>query len=206
MMTIYEKIAKKGQAESDAIRKEAEIEAKGIEHKIVAEAEKEASLIISASEDARRNAIHQNKALNELEIKQVTSSLKSKVIDDIFASVFEHFNNIKEKELLSFVVHLIRNEKIDGGEVMRVNKNNYAKYLNALSSHKAAKKIDLDLLNKALGDNYHLVLENVDSREEDGFILIGETYDLNFSVKPLLNVLRKKREKELYKMLFGDEE
>ncbi|NMV81929.1 MAG: ATP synthase F0 subunit B [Erysipelotrichia bacterium] len=205
-MTIYEKIAKKGQAESDAIRKEAEIEAKGIEHKIVAEAEKEASLIISASEDARRNAIHQNKALNELEIKQVTSSLKSKVIDDIFASVFEHFNNIKEKELLSFVVHLIRNEKIDGGEVMRVNKNNYAKYLNALSSHKAAKKIDLDLLNKALGDNYHLVLENVDSREEDGFILIGETYDLNFSVKPLLNVLRKKREKELYKMLFGDEE
>ena len=205
-MTIYEKIAKKGQAESDAIRKEAEIEAKGIEHKIVAEAEKEASLIISASEDARRNAIHQNKALNELEIKQVTSSLKSKVIDDIFASVFEHFNSIKEKELLSFVVHLIRNEKIDGGEVMRVNKNNYAKYLNALSSHKAAKKIDLDLLNKALGDNYHLVLENVDSREEDGFILIGETYDLNFSVKPLLNVLRKKREKELYKMLFGDEE
>ena len=205
-MTIYEKIAKKGQAESDAIRKEAEIEAKGIEHKIVAEAEKEASLIISASEDAKRNAIHQNKALNELEIKQVTSSLKSKVIDDIFASVFEHFNNIKEKELLSFVVHLIRNEKIDGGEVMRVNKNNYAKYLNALSSHKAAKKIDLDLLNKALGDNYHLVLENVDSREEDGFILIGETYDLNFSVKPLLNVLRKKREKELYKMLFGDEE
>lgn len=205
-MTIYEKIAKKGQAESDAIRKEAEIEAKGIEHKIVAEAEKEASLIISASEDARRNAIHQNKALNELEIKQVTSSLKSKVIDDIFASVFEHFNSIKEKELLSFVVHLIRNEKIDGGEVMRVNKNNYAKYLNALSSHKAAKKIDLDLLNKALGDNYHLVLENVDSREEDGFILIGETYDLNFSVKPLLNVLRKKREKELCKMLFGDEE
>ena len=205
-MTIYEKIAKKGQAESDAIRKEAEIEAKGIEHKIVAEAEKEASLIISASEDAKRNAIHQNKALNELEIKQVTSSLKSKVIDDIFASVFEHFNSIKEKELLSFVVHLIRNEKIDGGEVMRVNKNNYAKYLNALSSHKAAKKIDLDLLNKALGDNYHLVLENVDSREEDGFILIGETYDLNFSVKPLLNVLRKKREKELYKMLFGDEE
>lgn len=206
MMTIYEKIAKKGQAESDALRKEAELEAKAIEHKIVAEAEKEASLIISASEDARRNAIHQNKALNELEIKQVTSSLKSKVIDDIFASVFEHFNNIKEKELLSFVVHLIRNEKIDGGEVMRVNKNNYAKYLNALSSHKAAKKIDLDLLNKALGDNYHLVLENVDSREEDGFILIGETYDLNFSVKPLLNVLRKKREKELYKMLFGDEE
>lgn len=205
-MTIYEKIAKKGQAESDAIRKEAEIEAKSIEHKIVAEAEKEASLIISASEDARRNAIHQNKALNELEIKQVTSSLKSKVIDDIFASVFEHFNSIKEKELLSFVVHLIRNEKIDGGEVMRVNKNNYAKYLNALSSHKAAKKIDLDLLNKALGDNYHLVLENVDSREEDGFILIGETYDLNFSVKPLLNVLRKKREKELCKMLFGDEE
>ena len=105
-MTIYEKIAKKGQAESDALRKEAELEAKAIEHKIVAEAEKEASLIISAAEDAKQNAVHQNKVLNELELKQAISSLKSKVIDDIFVSVFEHFNNIKEKELLSFVKYV----------------------------------------------------------------------------------------------------
>lgn len=205
-MTIYEKIAKKGQAESDALRKEAELEAKAIEHKIVAEAEKEASLIISAAEDAKQNAVHQNKVLNELVLKQAISSLKSKVIDDIFVSVFEHFNNINDKELLSFVTRLIKNEKINGDETMRVNKSSYAKYLKALSSHKTSKKVDLDLLNKALGDGYHLTLENIDSKEEDGFILIGETFDLNFSVKPLLNVLRKQKEKELYKTLFGDEE
>ncbi|MFA5421679.1 MAG: hypothetical protein WC344_02630 [Bacilli bacterium] len=205
-MTLYEKIAKKGQLESDAIRKEAEIEAKALEHKIVAEAEREAALIIAKAEDAKHSAIAQAQALGELEKRQSFSALKSSVIDEVFTNVSEHFKTLEGEDLQSFVASQIKREKIDGDETMRVNHRDYEKYRQALSSSKEGKLIELDHLNKLLGKGYALKLENVPSMEEDGFLLIGATYDLNFSVKPLLDRMRKANEKTLFDRLFRNEE
>jgi len=205
-MSIYEKIAKKGQSESNSIRKEAELEAKAIEHKIVTEAEKEAALIIAKAEDDKQNAIVQKRALSELEKRQSISAFKNKMIEEIFDHVFMYFKNLEESELLEFVVSQIKNETLKGTETMRVNKHDYDKYVRALSTHKAGKIIELDVLNKALGKDFSIRLENVPSNEEDGFLLIGETFDLNFSVKPLLRKIRKDKEKELFITLFGEQE
>ncbi len=205
-MSIYEKIAKKGQSESASIRKEAELEAKAIEHKIVTEAEKEASLIIAKAEDDKQNAIVQKQALSELEKRQSISAFKNKMIEEIFDNVFVYFKNLEGSELLAFVVSQIKNETLKGTETMRVNKHDYDKYVHALSTHKAGKIIELDVLNKALGKDFSIRLENVPSNEEDGFLLIGETFDLNFSVKPLLRKIRKDKEKELFNTLFGEQE
>ncbi len=205
-MSIYEKIAKKGQSESASIRKEAELEAKAIEHKIVTEAEKEAALIIAKAEDDKQNAIVQKQALSELEKRQSISAFKNKMIEEIFDNVFVYFKNLEGPELLAFVVSQIKNETLKGTETMRVNKHDYDKYVHALSTHKAGKIIELDVLNKALGKDFSIRLENVASNEEDGFLLIGETFDLNFSVKPLLRKIRKEKEKELFNTLFGEQE
>lgn len=205
-MSIYEKIAKKGQSESASIRKEAELEAKAIEHKIVTEAEKEASLIIAKAEDDKQNAIVQKQALSELEKRQSISAFKNKMIEEIFDNVFVYFKNLEGSELLAFVVSQIKNETLKGTETMRVNKHDYDKYVHALSTHKAGKIIELDVLNKALGKDFSIRLENVPSNEEDGFLLLGETFDLNFSVKPLLRKIRKDKEKELFNTLFGEQE
>lgn len=204
-MSIYDKIAKKGLAESEALRREAEQEAKSLEHEIVAAAEKEAASIIAHVEDVKQNAVAQKVAMSELEKRQSVSALKNKAIDDLFLDVQNHFNGLEGKELLSFVVAQIKSEDVSGKEVMRVSKRDYDKYRKALSTEKAAKNIKLDILNEALGKGFDLALDNLPSNEEDGFILVGDVYDLSFSVKPLLEKIRDRKEKELFESLFGDE-
>ncbi|NCA96986.1 MAG: hypothetical protein EOM77_02225 [Bacteroidia bacterium] len=204
-MSIYDKIAKKGLAESEALRREAEQEAKSLEHEIVAAAEKEAASIIAHAEDVKQNAVAQKVAMSELEKRQSVSALKNKAIDDLFLDVQNHFNGLEGKELLSFVVAQIKSEDVSGKEVMRVSKRDYDKYRKALSTEKAAKNIKLDILNEALGKGFDLTLDNLPSNEEDGFILVGDVYDLSFSVKPLLEKIRDRKEKELFESLFGDE-
>ncbi|MDD3938164.1 MAG: hypothetical protein PHU55_00215 [Bacilli bacterium] len=204
-MSIYDKILKKGQTESDLIRKEAELEAKTIEHAIVAEAEKEAALLLARAEEAKQSAIAQASALAELEKKQSISALKNKTVDEIFNAVLSHFKALEGSELLAFVHKQIRSEEIEGSESMRVNSRDYERYLKALSTHKKSNRVELDLLNKSLGNNYRLFLEDISSNEEEGFLLVGDTYDLNFSVKPILDRIRKRKEKELFAVLFDKE-
>lgn len=203
-MSIYEKIAKKGQLESEAIRRQAEQEANALEHEIIATAESEAAMTISHAEDAKHNAIAQKLALCELEKRQSVSALKNKVIDDLFLDVQNHFKNLEGESLLSFVVEQIKNETVTGNEVMRVNKHDYDKYRRALSTKKSGKSVDLDILNAALGKGHSLTLDEVSSNEEDGFILVGDVYDLSFSVKPILDKIRLKQEKELFESLFKE--
>jgi V/A-type H+-transporting ATPase subunit E len=117
----------------------------------------------------------------------------------------DHFKSLKGSDLLSFVVKQIQDEKIKGDEIMRVNARDYERYRLALSSQDLAHNVVLDRLNKALGKDYHLVLEDVSSNEEEGFLLLGDIYDLNFSVKPILDRLRKRKEKELFASLFENE-
>lgn len=204
-MSIYEKIIKKGQTESDLIRKEAELEAKTIEHKIVSKAEKAAILLLSKAEEAKRVAVARAKALSELEKKQAISALKNQAIDEIFDAVLMHFKSLEGVDLLSFVRMQILSEELKGNINMRVNTRDYERYLKALSTHKKSKTVELDILNKSLGSEYRLFLEDLSSNEEEGFVLVGDTYDLNFSVKPLLERLRKQKEKELFANLFNEE-
>lgn len=204
-MSIYDKIINKGRAESDSIRQDAERESKAIEHTIVAEAEREAALLLAKADENVATSIAQAEALSELEKRQSVAALKNKSIDEIFNAVLDHFKSLKDSDLLSFVVKQIQDEKIQGDEMMRVNARDYERYRLALSSQDLAHNVVLDRLNKALGKDYHLVLEDVSSNEEEGFLLLGDTYDLNFSVKPILDRLRKRKEKELFASLFENE-
>ncbi|MDY0100783.1 MAG: hypothetical protein WCZ47_03810 [Bacilli bacterium] len=203
-MSIYKKIAKKGEEESNLIKQKAEKDAEFLRHQIINEAEKKAALIVEKAKVKSASEIAQQDAILDLEFRQTIAALKNKAIDDLFNDVLEHFKNLKEKDLLDFVVSLIKEENIQGDEVLRVSKNEYDKYLKALSTKPKGKLVDLDLLNKSLGKKYTLSLENIPSNEDEGFILIGQTFDLNFSVVPILAKIRKEKEKQLFELLFKD--
>lgn len=203
-MSIYKKIAKKGEEESNLIKQKAEKDAEFLRHQIINEAEKKAALIVEKAKVKSASEIAQQDAILDLEFRQTIAALKNKAIDDLFNDVLEHFKNLKEKDLLDFVVSLIKKENIQGDEVLRVSKNEYDKYLKALSTKPKGKLVDLDLLNKSLGKKYTLSLENIPSNEDEGFILIGQTFDLNFSVVPILAKIRKEKEKQLFELLFKD--
>lgn len=204
-MSIYKKIVKKGEDESNLIKQKAELEAEALKHQIIFEAEKKAAEIVEKAKNKSASETAQKEAILDLEFRQTIAAIKNKAIDELFNTVLEHFKNLQEKDLLDFVAKLIKEEKITGNEVLRVSKKEYDKYLKALSTKPKSKLVELDLLNKLLGDKYSLSLENISSNEEEGFILIGPTYDLNFSVTPILAKIRKEKEKELFELLFKDD-
>lgn len=204
-MSIYQKIALKGKQESNLIKQKAEKEAEVLKYQIISEAEKQVAEIIRKAETKKKVEIAQKEAILDLELRQTVSAIKNRAIDDLFNDVLDHFKNLSGKELLNFTANLIRDEKIKGDEMMRTSRADYEKYLKALSSKPKAKVVELDLLNDLLGPKYTLSLENIPSNEEEGFLLIGQTYDLNFSIKPTLDKIRKAKEKELFTLLFEDE-
>ena len=203
-MSIYEKIENKGREESQKIREEAQREAASLERKVILEAEREVLAITRSAESAKQTAISQKRALAELEKRQANSELKNGVISEIFSAVRTHFINLEGTALLDFVSRQIKREKIAGDEVMRVAQSEYDKYLAALSTHRTGKMVELDLLNERLGGGFRLRLEDVPSGDSDGFIILGDTFDLNFCIDPLLEKIRKSEEKRLSAQLFGE--
>lgn len=205
-MSIYKKIAQKGEEESNLIKQKAEKDAEFLKHQIINEAEKQAALILEKAKTKSASEIAQQTGSLSLEYRQTIEAIKNKAIDDLFNDVLSHFKSLEGKDLLNFVASLIKEEKIVGNEVLRVAKSEYDKYLKALSSKPKGKLVELDLLNKLLGSPYSLSLENIPSNEDDGFIIIGQTYDLNFTITPILASIRREKEKEIFLLLFQDEE
>lgn len=199
--TIYDKILAKGEAKVNQILTDAKKEAKRIEDEVVNKAIKQKNDRISkAKSDANKLINHQEKLL-ELEKRQAILTAKQNVIKDIFDQVLLRLNSFENKDLLNFVVKLIKEEEVIGNETIYVNKNDYNKYLKALSSNEKADLVDLDLLNKVLNTSFKLSNEAVNIN--DGFLLEGKDFDLNFSLTNVVNKLRDKHEREIAEELFN---
>lgn len=199
--TIYDKILAKGEAKVNQILTDAKKEAKRIEDEVVNKAIKQKNDRISkAKSDANKLINHQEKLL-ELEKRQAILTAKQNVIKDIFDQVLLRLNSFENKDLLNFIVKLIKEEEVIGNETIYVNKNDYNKYLKALSSNKKADLVDLDLLNKVLNTSFKLSNEAVNIN--DGFLLEGKDFDLNFSLTNVVNKLRDKHEREIAEELFN---
>lgn len=199
--TIYDKILAKGEAKVNQILTDAKKEAKRIEDEVVNKAIKQKNDRISkAKSDANKLINHQEKLL-ELEKRQAILTAKQNVIKDIFDQVLLRLNSFENKDLLNFVGNLIKEEEVTGNETIYVNKNDYNKYLKALSSNEKADLVDLDLLNKVLNTSFKLSNEAVNIN--DGFLLEGKDFDLNFSLTNVVNKLRDKHEREIAEELFN---
>lgn len=202
-MTIFEKIEQKGQKEADLIIKKAHEEAEAIKLTSLEKAQKRASKIVQDERLKQNQLLEQKKGSFELEKRQEILFEKAKQIDLVMEKLRTHIVNLKGEELLKYTAKLIKQEDIIGDEVIRVSKIEYDKYLSALSTAKKDQVVILDKLNNVLGKEYQLKLENVDADIDNGFLIVGKLYDLNFSIDPYIKTLRETYEKQIYDVLFN---
>lgn len=200
-MTLLKKIEEKGLKEKEEILKEAQAEVDAILSEAKLKAKKASEKIVNEETLKSKREIEQRKNAFLLERRQAILLEQSNQVDLVINKLRNHLLNLEGEDLLKYSVGLIKKETLSG-DTIRVSKNDYDKYLAAFSSSKKANVVVLDKLNKALGKGYSLKLESIPANITDGFIVLGTTYDLNFSIEPYLVNLKKKYEKEIFKILF----
>lgn len=202
-MTIFEKIEQKGLEEAKEILESAKKESEAIMASSTERINQQVSDMVQSEKDKARFSLEQKESSFELEKRQSVLAIKSTQIDRVINQLRDHILNLKEEELLNFSVSLIKEESLTGTEHIRVSKADYDKYLNAFSSEKKANLVSLDKLNKKLGKDFKLFLESEPADISDGFLIVGEIFDLNFSIEPFLKQIKAKYEKQIYDILFG---
>lgn len=198
--TIYEKIELKGREEVNTILKEAKEKADKIKDDLITKAKKDAEKRINSAQQAANKDVSYRERLLDLEKRQALLITKQNIISDIFNSVLKQLEGLEGKDLLNYVEKLIKSEEVIGDEVIHTNANDYDKHLKALSSSKKDDLVDVDLLNKKLNTNFKMSTKSVDI--QNGFILEGKHFDLNFSLNQIIENLRTKNEKEIATELF----
>jgi len=202
-MTIFEKIEQKGFEEAKDILESAKLESQFILTSATEKMNEQVAHMIQNEKDKARFLIEQKQNSFELEKRQSILSIKSTQIDRVINKLRDYILSLKGSELLDFSVSLMKDESLTGDEHIRVSKADYDKYLSAFSSEKKSDLVNLDKLNKKLGKGFNMFLESEPADITDGFLVIGEVFDLNFSIEPFLKDIKTKYEKQIYEILFG---
>ena len=197
---IYEKIESKGDNLVKDILAKAKVESKEVYEQIVSKANNDAEKRIAKAKEDADKKVSYKKRLFDLEKRQALLTTKQEVIDNIFEEVVNRIIKLEKKDLLNYVVKLIKSEQYSGDEVILVNKDDYKKYLKALSTNKESDLVELDLLNKELKTSFKLSNRPVDI--PNGFIVEGQDFDLNFTFVQIVSKLNKKKKKSIAEELF----
>ncbi len=200
MSKLEEKILEKGQKEVESILASAKLEAETLYESLIKKAELD---LMSQKEKAIKKFeanVLRTKVDSQREIRDEVALAKQKLISSIFSELSQYLSNISKEDFFKYVKHSILNETISGDETIALAKHDYQKYASTLSS-KSGNLVEADLLNQALGKNYHLKLTQSDMAVDSGFLLMGKDFDLNFSFKETLDKLAAKYEKTIYEEL-----
>ena len=204
MDTIFEKIIKKGEEAAREITKETETLVANLIKEEKAKAFSTQQETIKKEKLKLEREIAQKEASFVLEKRQIILKHKMSLIDDVIKKLYQKLNNLENEELLEFASNLIKAEKLVNKQVMKVNKDDYKRYLTAFSSHKKTDLVLLDKLNKKLDNKVEISLSNEPATIKDGFLIIGKDYDLNFSVSAYLANLKAQHEKEIFEIFFKE--
>lgn len=199
-MELANKILEKGKLEVESILMNAKEEAKLAKKELIDVAKSEAKNRIEIIKKETTNDLKTKERLLNFERRQAELLAKHKTIDEIFGEVRRRIETLVKDDLLNYVVNQVKKEQLLGDEIMHVNKDNYNRYLQALSTNKKGKLVDLDLLNAKLKTNLKLSEEPFDMG--NGFLLEGKYFDLNFAIEEIIEKLKNKYERRLVKELF----
>lgn len=202
-MGLKKLIYKQADEQAQTILIEAKEEKEALLEKLNKETDKKISNLISNAKKENNKKISSKKLEFEHEQKRIILDEKNTQIERVLTKYKETILNLTDKQLFDYTVKLIKAQEITGPMTLRVKKEDYDRYLKLFSSaNKKADLVDLDLLNNKLGKNYNLKLDKMPALISDGFMLIGEFYDLNFSIEPQIEMLRRTYEKEIEKILY----
>ncbi|MDY0277639.1 MAG: V-type ATP synthase subunit E family protein [Acholeplasma sp.] len=199
-MELVDKIIEKGNLDVEKILLEAKEKANDERTTILDEAKKDYSQKINTVRKDSQKEIKTKERLLFFETKQAELLAKQSVIDDVFKKVEEKITNLIDDDLLDYVYKSLKKEELVGNEIFYTNKEEYKKFLKALSSETAKKSVDLDKLNALLKTK--LVLSNQPIDVKGGFIIESKDFDLNFTIEEVISKLREKHEGSIIKELF----
>lgn len=200
MGKLEDKIIAKANLEKTQILSEAKLIGSQVYHKMINEAKVDLETSLEKAKKKHLVTIGQKELEVKKELRDEIAIAKQKLVQQVFNDLTVYLTNIKGQALFNYVLTGLKNEKINGDEVIAVNKNDYEKYLSILSSNKG-DLVDCDILNKKLGQNYAIKLTKNPVRIHNGFMLIGNEYDLNFSFDETIEKLAQKYEKKIYEEL-----
>ncbi len=202
-MRIKKSIVKEAQKEVDVILKEAKQESQILKDKLIEATDKKADSLLNDAQKEHNKIIKEKQIEFEHQTKTLILEEKNKQIQEVLNKLKTHILNLDDKGLFDYTVKLIKEENIKGNETIRVKKEDYNRYLTVFSTKAKGSVVELDKLNEKLGKQYQLKLENKPAKIPDGFILVGDIYDLNFSVEPLFVKIKRQYEKEIHDILYG---
>lgn len=203
-MGLKKIVLNQAKAEAQTILEEATKEKNALLKKLNSQTDKTVKNLLSDAEKENARKIAEKKLEFEHERKRVILQEKNTQIERVLNEFRNTILNLDDKELFAYTIKLIQSEKTTGNELLRVNKKDYNRYLKLFSSSKKEEElVELDLLNKKLGKDFNLKLENISVEINDGFMLIGEFYDLNFSIEPQIEKIKRTYEREIHNILYG---
>lgn len=199
-MELDKKILQKNKADIEAILKDAQETAEKEYKSIIEEVENDYNKKYLSIKNDYQKQIATKERMLAFEKKQAELLAKQSVLTEIFNKVYEKLNQLEGKDLLKYVANKIKEVNYVGNEIMYVNKKEYNKYLKALSTKEKNQLVELDQLNAILNTQFQLSNEPIDI--ENGFLLEGKDFDLNFATNEIVKKLRDKHEREIAKELF----
>ncbi len=202
-MGLKKLIYEQANEQAQTILAEAKEEKKALLKAEQEKVDKKASTLLNNAEKEANKKISSKKLEFEQEKKKLILEEKNTQIERVLSLFKEKLLNLNDSELFEYTYKLIKAQKISGNELVRVKKEDYNRYLKLFSSApKSANLVELDLLNKKLGKGYNLKLDKTPAAITDGFMLVGEVYDLNFSLEPQIERIRRTYEREIHKILY----
>ncbi|HHZ11318.1 MAG TPA: hypothetical protein GYA05_01250 [Acholeplasmataceae bacterium] len=202
--TIYEKIADKALKDAEEIIRLGREKAQKIEEEIISEAE---ATIRKNLERARLQGEEYVKTkTTELEQKAKQEILQAKkdLISSVFLSALDELNALSDEKLGELVKKLILSEKLKGNELILVNARDRERYIRLFSEgRKDGEAIILDKLNRSLGKDFNLRLGSEPAKISGGFLIVGDTFDVDMSFETLLRGLEEKHETAIAEILFA---
>lgn len=202
-MGLKKFIYNEAEKEAQKILTEAKEEKEALLKKLNEKTDIKIANLLSNAEKENKKEISLKKLDFEHEKKRIVLEEKNTQIERVLSLLKDKLQNLNDADLFAYTVKSIKNQNIVGNEILQVNEKDYNRYLKLFSSAtKKADLVELDLLNKSLGKGFNLKLEGTPALISDGFMLIGEIYDLNFSIEPQIERVRRDYGKVIEKILY----
>ena len=204
LKNLYDIISEQSKKEIDALIKEATEKADEIEKNLTTQFQEKQDERLEKVTLHNKTAISQKRSEVNFKLNQVKGTTQREVLDALFLDALRVINEYSGDMLLDFVCLLIKKSDRTGNEMLAVNKKDYDKYLKALSSNPKSEQVILDKLNKKIGENASHKLSISNALIKDGFLLVGNEYDLSFEFSSIINRLQEEKEKTISEILFDE--